>query len=691
MKRMGLSLIAASILVANISSATAQQTMAQVVKSSVATSTSYDDIADAAFWRNPENQQQSLLAATLEGDGLAIYDHNGQEVFHAEGEEFQGADIRYGFTDTNGTAVDVLAVAMPDKESVAFFSIGADTQSPVKSLGTLAVDIKPEGVCLYKNITTGELTATVFADGGALSQYKLQLTNSGIASAITDDKGEPIAVRKVNVGGDISACVVDDQTATLYVAEQDIGIWAYGSDAENVKDRRLVDAVKPLGNLGEIEALDLVYGKNDEGYVIAADEVVGFNLYSRNNGNQYAGTFSVDGVDEAKGVTVGFDGLWVANTEADKPVYEKVTYAELSTSVQGWLPESNILSHTELAVQNVSLVKATGETLEVDDDGDAADDPAFWLNPEDASKSLIIATNKQGGLMAYDLDGNELQYLDEGEPNNVDIRQNVKDWNGETFSLAVATNRELNTITLYRIVAATDGQAPIQKLTAVGNNVHEESPELISSLGEVYGICLYQDKNGTAHVFANGKGGDVEHWQLTFTKDGVAGEIVRNWSLASQPEGCVADDETGTLYLGEEDRGIWIYNADAKAETKGTMMAEIDNKTLVEDVEGLTLYNNGIEKFLIASSQGNNTYVVYDIDNNHKNIGTFAIIGNDQLGVDGASDTDGIDVIPGNLSAAFPEGMFIAQDWYNIDGGYKTENQNFKLVSWKDIRQTLQP
>jgi len=115
----------------------------------------------------------------------------------------------------------------------------------------------------------------------------------------------------------------------------------------------------------------------------------------------------------------------------------------------------------------------------------------------------------------------------------------------------------------------------------------------------------------------------------------------------------------------------------------------VDGEHLVADVEGLALYDNGDNNYLIVSSQGNNTYTVYDVNRNHAYIGHFAITGNDETGVDGASDTDGIDVVAANLGPDYPAGLFVAQDWYNIDTQYDVDNQNFKLVSWQEIANSL--
>jgi 3-phytase len=52
--------------------------------------------------------------------------------------------------------------------------------------------------------------------------------------------------------------------------------------------------------------------------------------------------------------------------------------------------------------------------------------------------------------------------------------------------------------------------------------------------------------------------------------------------------------------------------------------------------------------------------------------------------VDGVEHADGIDVATTGLGAAFPGGLFVAQDGRNRGG-----NQNFKLVPWSEIARTL--
>ena len=77
----------------------------------------------------------------------------------------------------------------------------------------------------------------------------------------------------------------------------------------------------------------------------------------------------------------------------------------------------------------------------------------------------------------------------------------------------------------------------------------------------------------------------------------------------------------------------------------------------------------------MASSQGDNSYVVYERGGENAFVRRFQI--REGNGIDGTEDTDGIDVTTADLGAAFTDGLFVAQDGEN-DGG----NQNYKLVPW---------
>jgi len=96
--------------------------------------------------------------------------------------------------------------------------------------------------------------------------------------------------------------------------------------------------------------------------------------------------------------------------------------------------------------------------------------------------------------------------------------------------------------------------------------------------------------------------------------------------------------------------------------------------------------------YVIVSSQGSNSYNVYDRIGPHAFRGAFQIgPTSEQVGIDGVEETDGIDVTATPLGSAYAEGLFVAQDGFNYNGAQEDRraNQNFKLVPWQRIREAL--
>jgi 3-phytase len=313
----------------------------------------------------------------------------------------------------------------------------------------------------------------------------------------------------------------------------------------------------------------------------------------------------------------------------------------------------------------------TRETDPVPHDGDAADDPAIWLNPKNPAMSTIIGTDKKGGLAVYDLAGKQIQYLAEGRMNNVDLRPGFR-LRGERVALVTAGNRSDDTIAVYRVQPTTRMLVPVAARPI--------------ELGlSAYGSCMYRSRRtGAFYVFMNSKEGEVEQWQLFDDGRGkVDARRVRRFDVGLQTEGCVADDALAHLYIGEENKGIWKYGAEPTAGTARTLVDSTGSDGHLEaDVEGLTLaYGAKGTGYLIASSQGDNSFVIYRREGKNAYVRTFTLeAGN---GIDEVSDTDGIDVTTARLGSAFPTGLFVVQDGENDEG-----NQNFKLVPWRAVSPT---
>jgi 3-phytase len=301
--------------------------------------------------------------------------------------------------------------------------------------------------------------------------------------------------------------------------------------------------------------------------------------------------------------------------------------------------------------------------------GDAADDPAIWVDRQRPGQGRVLGTNKKQGLHVYDLQGRQLQMLESGRLNNVDLRQGVM-LDGQAYDLAAATQRDENSLVLYRI----DGDGAVA-----------EAARFPTPLERIYGICLYQPAGGGLEAFVNDKDGSYLQYRIGRRDGAFTASLVRRFQLASQPEGCVADDRNGRLFAGEEKRGVWSVDASASVKAEPKMILPVGGP-LRADVEGMTLYHGANASYLVVSSQGSNSYVVTDAAPPHRVRGSFRIGMNPEAGIDGASETDGLDVTSDNLGGRFSRGMLVVQDGYKRlpDGA-----QNFKYVAWDDIARAL--
>ena len=318
------------------------------------------------------------------------------------------------------------------------------------------------------------------------------------------------------------------------------------------------------------------------------------------------------------------------------------------------------------AAASLETVTATVETEPVPNGGDAADDPAIWVNPADPAQSTIIGTDKLGGLAVYDLSGKQIQYLPDGQMDNVDLRDGFK-LGGRIVTIVAASNRKDNSIAVYKINSQT-------------RMLENVAARKIKHGVIVYGMCMYRSvKTGKFYYFGTSKSGDVEQWELFDSRGKVDAKKVRNIKLGSVVEGCVADDELGHLYVSEEAVGIWKFGAEPEAGSGRTQVAKVGDGSLFADVEGLAIaYGEDGAGYLMVSSQGNHSYVVYRREGNNEFVKNFRVGNGD--GVDGCEETDGIDVTTMNLGPAFPYGVFVVQDGFNDEG-----NQNFKLVPLQTI------
>ncbi|WP_405812527.1 phytase [Streptomyces sp. NBC_01520] len=393
--------------------------------------------------------------------------------------------------------------------------------------------------------------------------------------------------------------------------------------------------------------------------------------------------------------------------------------------------------------RSLPALGATAETKALYDDaagGNAnADDPAIWRNGADPDRSLVVATAKEGGLRVYGLDAALVQSIPApsaateddapGRFNNVDLVTGLRTPTGRA-DVAVVSDRGNDRLRIYRIDPSRPGQ-PLKDVTdPAAAPVFSADQAEINDQRTAYGLAAWQDR-GTGRSYAlvsRRNTTDLALLELLPTASGTVGyKKIRTLSLPSsfrlpnstswtpcgepgelpQVEGMVVDPANGTLYAGQEDVGIWRVPANLDGRpvlvdkvreygVPGTYDPETEEcapgtdpgfggKRLAADVEGLTLFRESDgDGYLMASSQGDNTFALYDreISEDNEYEGGFRITAvSDDL--DGSEECDGAAVLNEPLGSRYPNGLLVVQDGHETSASGDEEGREatgFKFV-----------
>lgn len=267
------------------------------------------------------------------------------------------------------------------------------------------------------------------------------------------------------------------------------------------------------------------------------------------------------------------------------------------------------------------------------------DDMCVWVDPSQPERSTVIASDKTAGaIFVYDLQGQLLQQIAVNKPGNIDVRQGVK--LGERVLDLVVVNQRGGGFKLR--VFGVDRQT--RRLEPLDNG------DLVT--GPNYGGCLYHSaKTGKLFFVCTSDAGTVEQYELQAIADGkIGGKKVRAWPVG-KCEGAVADDEEAVVYIAEEKKGVWRFPAEPEEPATGTLIVKVGEHGLKGDVEGLCVYRGSDRSgYLLVSDQGSNRFSLYDRRPPHGFIGHFSI--------EGAEDSDGIDLSIADFGSGFPKGFF---------------------------------
>ncbi|MFC6097198.1 phytase [Flavobacterium qiangtangense] len=327
---------------------------------------------------------------------------------------------------------------------------------------------------------------------------------------------------------------------------------------------------------------------------------------------------------------------------------------------------------SQLAPVREDALKPTAVTQPTPHD---TDDPAIWINSKDATKSIIIGTDKDtdGGIYAYDLDGKIIKKsIVLKRPNNVDIAYGIT-INGKKTDIAVTTERETNKLRIFSL----------PDLTPVDNGGIDVF--IGEALRDPMGISLYTRKKDNAIFAIVGRktGPDGTYlWQYLLSDNGngaVKGEVVRKFGSFSgkkEIEAIAVDNELGYVYYCDEQFGVKKYLADPEAKDDNEL-ALFGQKDFKADNEGIAIYKTGAKTgYILISNQQANSFMVYareGADGNPNNHTLLAEIPTSTI------ECDGADVTNVNLGAKYPNGMLVAM----------SNGMTFHFYDWNIIQAAI--
>ncbi|MFJ8133098.1 phytase [Streptomyces hydrogenans] len=391
-------------------------------------------------------------------------------------------------------------------------------------------------------------------------------------------------------------------------------------------------------------------------------------------------------------------------------------------------------------------VTARAETPVVYDDeagGNAnADDPAVWVDPTRPGRSLVIGTLKEGGLDVYGLDGRRLQHLAAppapgadaapGRFNNVDVVYGFE-LNGRRTDLAVVSDRGRDRIRAYAIdpAAVAAGRAPLRDVTAA-----DVAPVFAANEAEVdeqttsYGLAAYRDGDDAYVVVSQRERSRLRLLELE-DRGGRVGYRTEStldlptsfalpggtsWRPCADPgelpqvEGMAVDQEEHVLYAAQEAVGLWRVELDDEEFERPELLDrvreygtpwtydEVEEECVLDtahdpglggehlsaDAEGVAVYHGADGAgYVLASSQGDDSFAVYAREGDHAYLGSFAVT--DGTATDGVQHSDGATVVNVPLGSAFPKGLLVTHDGEATPADGDREGTNFKFTRWDAV------
>ena len=651
------------------------------------------DADDPAIYINPDNPEDSFVIATFKDGGLRVYDLAGEEIQSItpgnnvddnspfpssntipENIRYNNVDIAYNveyFGQLVGSSqtIDFAVVSDRANDTVAFFAIDPETKQltkwgegfefPESIFGVDDGEATAYGLATYNSPVDGKSYVFVSqAEGNQIAQLEFSATFGAADEPIVNANIVRTFEVPVPEGEDpadyqVEGMVVDRETGELYVAQEDFGIWKYNVESND-------DAVTPI-------LVDTVTENTDLSQVPYSNLIV-FGDSLSDTGNVFNATGGL--IPPSPPYTEG------RFSNGDLLVDAIASELELPESEPSATGGSNYAfggAQTGEGTSEFGLVEDLPVTFEIPNIGQQVD---LYLSTQTPTETDLFYVYGGGNDFIDPLLGGEAL------PTSEEIVGNIT---SDITELAEAGAQSFVVPNL-----PTLGEIPLfneqPEATTILNNATDEFNQLLDTeldaiASELDVTIIEPDINSIATEIQN----NPADFGLSNTTDAVLDPT--NLSAFGNPEEFFYWDDvhptaTATDIIAQE-----IIDTLPSDITQFTG----ETPSLVRDVEGLTIYygedGNG---YLVASSQGNNTFAIYDRAGSNSYLGSFAI--------ENVEESDGIDVTNVPLGEDYPAGLLVVQDGSNepavvfenpFGGEIQNFNTNFKYVSLADFADTF--
>ena len=294
------------------------------------------------------------------------------------------------------------------------------------------------------------------------------------------------------------------------------------------------------------------------------------------------------------------------------------------------------------------------------------DDPAIWVHPTDATKSIVFGTDKEtnGAIYAFDLEGKVLAnktIRNIKRPNNVDVAYGFQINDTTTTDILVFTEREAQKIRIFSI-------PDMQPIDNGGFKVFKDAVVAENKLP--MGVAIYKSPiDSSFYAIVGRKKGPLKgylyQYRLAAENSQIQSTLVRkfgNFSGKKEIEAIAVDAEMGFIYYADEGHCIRKYYAEP---SKGAEeIACFGAAYFQDDIEGIAIAKMpNQEGYLIVSDQQKGQFNLFDRKTNAfvkaVNLSTL--------------ETDGCEVVSTPLNEKFNSGLFVAMNnnknfyFYNLD------------------------